>query len=405
VLTGEWDEEQELKERMTSPTANGEEHERNNQMLHILQEKLMVLMQLMDQDLDDFETQPLVDGALPDTSLVDMSLVDMRDTSLGDKPQPHVPHPLHLELLHLTPFDAREADDHVMAAAVHGEEAAVQEVTATVHEKEEAEVEEEMVRETEEGKRREAIAVARVAAVEAQENKRELDEAAETIQRLARAKIESVKLLTHTGQLHGGLVLQVLHARDELAQAREDELLRVTAARKKRLLNQSDAAQAVSVVTPRLLKQWQAISEPFQHLPFHGPSSSTSSLLDAQRAAARSQAQVEKAQLSLCRQQARNEHLRALLLHHPAHNGADNDAADLTTLVQAVESDEQATERQRDESDRREWDEQSSDLSDKSETSHASSESGVMLAEMDALEDKLQVCVSVCLRECGCKGV
>jgi hypothetical protein len=91
-----------------------------------------------------------------------------------------------------------------------------------------------------------------------------------------------------------------LHVSKTLGQLREEERMRVEEARKKRLLNNTPAAKAVGKVTQRFIGNWQAISEPYQHLPFHGLRPSTTSLTTSFLAAQQqAQENEKKIQVSL----------------------------------------------------------------------------------------------------------
>jgi hypothetical protein len=87
-----------------------------------------------------------------------------------------------------------------------------------------------------------------------------------------------------------------LYVSKTLGQLREEERVRVEEAGKKRLLNNTPAAKAVGKVTQRFISHWQAISEPYQHLPFHGLPPWTTSFLAAQQQA---QENEKKIQVSL----------------------------------------------------------------------------------------------------------
>ena len=149
-----------------------------------------------------------------------------------------------------------------------------------------------------------------------------------------------------------------------LGKLKEKERLRIEEARKKRLLNNTDAAKAVSKVSPRVLKNWQSMSEPYQNLPFHGPTPATSSLLGAQRRAEENQKQVEDAEAELEQQRLANQRLRDQLL---------------SVTQQAKTMAMQASLSEADDSD-----DSGSDFSE-------SSEDQVLNAEMDMLESKLKV--------------
>jgi len=91
-----------------------------------------------------------------------------------------------------------------------------------------------------------------------------------------------------------------LYVSKTLGQLREEERMRVEEARKKRLLNNTPAAKAVGKVTQRFIGNWQAISEPYQHLPFHGLRPSTTSLTTSFLAAQQqAQENEKKIQVSL----------------------------------------------------------------------------------------------------------
>jgi hypothetical protein len=91
-----------------------------------------------------------------------------------------------------------------------------------------------------------------------------------------------------------------LYVSKKLGQLREEERMRVEEARKKRLLNNTPAAKAVGKVTQRFIGNWQAISEPYQHLPFHGLRPSTTSLTTSFLAAQQqAQENERKIQVSL----------------------------------------------------------------------------------------------------------
>ena len=85
---------------------------------------------------------------------------------------------------------------------------------------------------------------------------------------------------------------------------------------------------------PRLLKTWQAVSEPFQHLP-DVPPPLTASLLHAQRAAAENQSLLDEAEQELESSRLHNLRLHGHLLAATAiHNAAaavsESDAEDVS---------------------------------------------------------------------------
>jgi len=94
-----------------------------------------------------------------------------------------------------------------------------------------------------------------------------------------------------------------LYASKTLGNLREEERLRVEEARKKRLLNNTPAAKAVGNVTQRFISNWQAISEPYQHLPFHGP---TCKIMDRMLPLVKAQSKCERLRMEV-------EHLHAAL--------------------------------------------------------------------------------------------
>ena len=108
-----------------------------------------------------------------------------------------------------------------------------------------------------------------------------------------------------------------LHVSKTLGQLREEERVRVEDAGKKRLLNNTPAAKAVGKVTQRFISNWRAISEPYQHLPFHGLPPSTTSFLAAQQQAQENEKKIQEAEAALRMHQLENQRLR---LHLEAKN-------------------------------------------------------------------------------------
>jgi hypothetical protein len=156
-----------------------------------------------------------------------------------------------------------------------------------------------------------------------------------------------------------------------LVQMREEERVRVEAARKKRLLNNTPAAKAVTKISPRFIRGWQAVSEPFQHLPFHGPTPMTSSLLQAQRRAEQNEKELQEAEAALRRHAEENERLKLALSSQLETVKEQQWNAPLA--LHASDSD-----------DKDSWEDTDS-LSDGSESDQ------VLNAEIDTLEAKLQV--------------
>lgn len=101
-----------------------------------------------------------------------------------------------------------------------------------------------------------------------------------------------------------------LYVSKTLGQLREEVRVRVEEARKKRLLNNTPAAKAVGKVTQRFISNWQAISEPYQHLALHGISPLTISFLAAQQQAQENEKKIQEAEAALRMHELENERLR-----------------------------------------------------------------------------------------------
>ena len=168
-------------------------------------------------------------------------------------------------------------------------------------------------------------------------------------------------------------------------------------ARKNRLLMKTPAAIAISKVSPRLLRSWQAVSEPMQDMPFHAPTAINQST--SKTRAKKLIEVIEKTEADL--EEQRLEHFRLrkqteieveaqrlvnLRLRELASNTLSPiQLRNLPTLSESRLQDTQhfgAVDQ--------------GEVSDSSEASFESSDGSVVLnEEMDRLEQKLQVCLAL----------